>query len=285
MNIEIINLHDKWKESTYNYNKLKPYCKDIKLCDIRTLNSKDYYLKVIRLKYEFNSFVNSIRSITFVLQKTFRSKGVKFENWYNEKLKLLESNELSTSLSRIRNINQKEGNFYPEIKCRYSINNDLIFSKTITTIPKNDITGGIDIYVTNFQIEMKSNSYMQDIKFNKESPSRSKFYGVNVERIDEKTHQVLSKKEIKIPKKMKFHKVEKILNEDLIKNYIIELNEKKQRITEEDVKNLAFIDNMIVLDRNITYSVDEFLKKSLELIHLLKDICMEAEKEFSNQGS
>jgi len=70
-----------------------------------------------RLRFAFNAFVSSARSVTFVLQKDLRSKeGEAFNIWYSNAKQLLTSH---SNLADARTVTQKEGNRIPLSETEY----------------------------------------------------------------------------------------------------------------------------------------------------------------------
>lgn len=73
------------------------------------LNSKPIH----RFRFNTNAFMNSARAVTLVLQKDYKTLEPSFDNWYQEKIKSLDSSQNSKLFLNLRNINQKEGNRLP----------------------------------------------------------------------------------------------------------------------------------------------------------------------------
>lgn len=66
-------------------------------------------------RYFFGAFISAWRSITFVLQKDYRStKGEKFDDWYSIQTSKLRNIEGAGTFLKLRTILQKEGNKYPQ---------------------------------------------------------------------------------------------------------------------------------------------------------------------------
>lgn len=104
---------DKFNETRYNYHKVKDKFEEIK-------SEKDLG-KLIELilfiRYEINSFVNSFRATTFALQSEHRrSHGEKFEDWYKKSIDKINSDPFSKAVKELRNINQKQGNIFTNIR-------------------------------------------------------------------------------------------------------------------------------------------------------------------------
>jgi hypothetical protein len=101
---------DKLNEAIYYFNIF-----ETKLNGINQLSLlKDIFMAVEHLRFDINSFTNSMRATTLVLQKEYKSKhGKDFETWYADKLKEINANSFFNTLKELRNINQKEGNIYP----------------------------------------------------------------------------------------------------------------------------------------------------------------------------
>lgn len=247
-NYRIMNLLDKWKEATYHLSLMKKYGNlFIKTEDI-TPEEKGVNLRNFR--YEFNAFVNCCRSVTFVLQKTFkRNDG--FDEWYSEKQRSLGSNSFAKTLNILRTLNQKEGNFYPHIISVSKVNEDFTFRTTYSAVPQavfDDPQISKHLINGNFQLEQNPNEE-EIIEY--ENPE-----GVSFEEVREEMQQIL------------------------IREYIKEYKKSFNKITQDQLQNMTFLRYEISLCDEPNLSMEDFLEKCLDHIYLLRDICQEAEKRF-----
>ncbi|MBC7694496.1 MAG: hypothetical protein H7141_03525 [Burkholderiales bacterium] len=127
---------DKLKETHYNFNRVIETLKEIE-------NSTDILEivgKIQLVRYDLNSFVNSSRSVTLVLQKDFKTKfRPKFENWYTKEKMDLDKLPFAKILLELRNINQKEGNIYPTFEFISELENDFFTFELDYTKPIDEI--------------------------------------------------------------------------------------------------------------------------------------------------
>ncbi len=93
---------DKLHETEFHLRQMRKFAAEYSSGDHKAFH---------RLRFSFNSFVISARSITFVMQKDLRSRyTVEFDTWYeNERTALAKFGQLTA----IRNIVQKEGSRLP----------------------------------------------------------------------------------------------------------------------------------------------------------------------------
>lgn len=79
-------------------------------------------------RYFFGAFVSAWRSITFVVQKDFRSEyGSEFDEWYSIRVAELRETEAAGTFLKLRTVLQKEGNRYPLVSMKLeSVNGDSI---------------------------------------------------------------------------------------------------------------------------------------------------------------
>ena len=127
---------DKLKETHYHFDRVVRTLNEIeKSTDILEIVSK---IQLVR--YDLNSFVNSSRSVSLVLQKEFRTNfGETFEKWYQKEKEDLSKLPFAKILIELRNINQKEGNIYPTFEFIAELENsfftfELDFTKPIDKI-------------------------------------------------------------------------------------------------------------------------------------------------------
>ncbi len=245
----IMNLTDKWKEATYHLSLMKKSGKLFTSTDDTDIKHKQIYLRDFR--YEFNAFVNCCRSVTFVLQKTFK-KHEAFNEWYEAKQNLLADNTFAKALLKLRNMNQKEGNYYPHVISISRVNDDFTFRSKYSAVPEKiyyDPRISKNLINANFHLEKNPNEEDEIIDY---APPDGATY-----------------KEIR-------NEMQKILVAETIKDY----NQKFSKVTEEDVQNMTFLRYEIRLMDEPNLSMDDFLEKCLNHIYLLRDICKESQDKF-----
>jgi hypothetical protein len=108
--LQDMSARDKFNEAAFFLKKLE---------ESKTIDEQRYF---------FSAFISAWRSVTFVLQKDYRSKyGDEFNKWYEEKKKLLSETEGAQTFLKLRTILQKEGNKFPRIVIEIkSLNGDII---------------------------------------------------------------------------------------------------------------------------------------------------------------
>lgn len=240
---------DKWKEATYHLALMKKYG----LLFIASKNLKEPVKDdpLVNFRYEFNAFVNCCRSVTFVLQKTF-SKYEGFQEWYSEKQALLGDNSFAKSLNYLRNMNQKEGNYYPHIINIYRVNDDFTFRSTYSAIPEDiykDPRISKHMIASNLQLEQNPNEEEEIIEY--DNPE-----GASYEEIREEMHNIL------------------------IKEYLKDYYQRFQKITQEQIQNMKFLRHEILIKDQESFTMENFLKRCDNHIDLLREICKEAEQKF-----
>lgn len=245
----IMNLMDKWKEATYHLSLMKK--NGLLFIASNSSNQKEKSDPLVNFRYEFNAFVNCCRSVTFVLQKTFK-KYEGFQEWYTQKQTLLGSDNFAKSLNFLRNMNQKEGNYYPQIVRISKVNDDFTFRSIYSAVPEDIYKDpGISkhIIATNLQLEQNPNEEEEILEY--ENPE-----GASFEEIREEMHNIL------------------------IREYLKDYKERVDKITHEQIQNMKFLRFEILIKDQDSLTMEDFLEKCLNHIYLLRDICKEAEQKF-----
>lgn len=251
---EIIIL-DKWLESAYHLRRMKN-----KWFENQADNANKSKISK-EFKYEFNSFVNSSRSITFILQKCFKNKHADFDSWYNAVREELNQNEFAMTLLEIRNANQKEGNKFPDIIEVRRINDFFNTETTYTPIASDNSSLTDKLNLTNEQKQKLSRNIV-DFRI---VPNLEKF-DINLtydNKSDEGYEKVLEN-------------MGEMLNLEILK--IISI--KKSEITDEELKNMTKIPSKLKI-KNETYSWESFYGKCENLLDFYKIKCMESVKLFT----
>lgn len=251
---EII-LIDKWIESKYHLKRMKE-----KWFEIQSENadkskfSRDF-------KFEFNSFVNSCRSITFVLQKCFKNKAEGFENWYEKIQEELKQNDFAKMIVELRNINQKEGNKYPDIIEIKIINKFFQSEITYSPIPDNKSQLFDKIKLTENQKKLIP---INLIDFN--IVPRLENFEINLvyDNISDESYEETC------------IKMEELLVRETLKEISIKISE----ITEEEIKNSYKIPNKLRIKNN-TYSWEAFYNECNKLLSYYKEKCRESVELFA----
>jgi len=240
---------DKWKEATYHLSLMKKNG----FLFIASTGSDigDKYDPLVDFRYEFNAFVNCCRSVTFVLQKTF-NKYEGFQEWYPQKQTILGSDNFAKSLNFLRNMNQKEGNYYPHIVTIYRVNDDFTFRSTYSAVPEDiykDPRINKHIIASNLHLEQNPNEEVEIIEY--DNP-----LGASYEEVREEMQNIL------------------------IKEYLKDYNGRFDKITQEEIQNMKFLRYEILIKDQESLTMEDFLEKCLNHINLLRDICKEAEQKF-----
>lgn len=245
-----ILLQDKWLEINYHFALMKSNWDNI---------NKDKAKYSREFKYEFNSLVNSFRSITFVLQKCFKNKHSEFEKWYSEVQIILKNDEFADKIHQLRNINQKEGNIHPKIVEIKTLNK--YFNQRIVYTPispnKNKLLE---------KLELSEKGVPKNIVEYDFIPIMSSFDNSKV---------------IEFNGEEDFEKIKEEKTKELIKDVAIQVERKKMEITKEDFINSSFVEyKIILLDRE--YDWNTFINECYRLILFFKEKCLEAVELFVN---
>jgi hypothetical protein len=246
-------LLDKWLESRYHLKRMKEFWNKMNSESDKTENSKYF-------KYEFNSFINSVRSVTFVMQKCFKNKHPDFENWYLEIQNFLRENEFSKSVNTLRTINQKEGNFHPDIIEIRKINEYFNTSTTYSPIPLNNDGILFKSIPKEEQINIPKNIRHCEIVPNHDSFKKSGIFEFDLNKDYDEQH-------------------ERYTN-SLISEMIKEIELKKREITVDEMKTITFLEYKLKV-LNTTYTWDDFEKECNKMIEYLKQKCLEGIKKFT----
>lgn len=93
-----MSARDKLKEANFFFEKLSK---------AQSMDDKRYY---------FSAFISAWRSVTYALQKDYKSKyGEKFNDWYEKERQRLRAVKGAGELLKIRTIIEHEGNKYPQV--------------------------------------------------------------------------------------------------------------------------------------------------------------------------
>ena len=248
-------LQDKWLECAYHLKRMKKKWFEIQEEGVdKRIVSREF-------KYEFNSFVNSCRSVTFVMQKCFRNKAKGFEKWYEKIQEELKQNEFAKIVVDLRNINQKEGNKYPDI-IEVRIVNDY-FQSEITFSPfpveVNDLLNKV-------KISEEQKKLIPENIVNYNLAPRLENFNINLvydNKIDETYEEARTK-----------------MGEILIAETFKEIAIKMSEITEDEFRNTIVAPSKLKIKKNI-YSWDSFYEECNELLNFHKEKCLECVKKFT----
>lgn len=245
-----ILLQDKWLEINYHFGLIKLKWKDI-------IESNDKSKKSKEFKYEFNSLVNSFRSITFVLQKCF-NKHKDFKEWYAPVQAELKENEFAKIIHELRNINQKEGNRYPDIVEIRTLNK--YFNQRIVYTP----------------IAPNRNKLIDRLNMSKED--------VHINIVDYDFIPILdafdNKIEFRVNEGEAYEALREEKEKELTAKLFSQINQKKSEITEAEIKKSEFIKYKIML-LDVEYEWEKFIEECERLIIFFREKCLEAVNLFA----
>ncbi|QBN17914.1 hypothetical protein [Flavobacterium nackdongense] len=252
MDKRLDSITDKWNEANYHYFRLKKYGILFDEGHEEEYITKKKYL--MNFRYELNSFVNSSRSVTFIIQKVFKNKFEGFDEWYQEIQETLKSNKFAKIVLNLRNKNQKEGNFYPQLVTYSKINNDFSFKRIESVI---SVGKQIDIRIPD---NIVSYEIITDIDFN-DLDITLEYDNSNDTSLDE---------------------IRKGMIDLAIREYHKEVILRKQNLTEDDMKNMKFKKYTLVLGEGSEYSISQVIEECEENLNFLKKTIFEAKSKFLN---
>ncbi|WP_415328926.1 hypothetical protein [Chryseobacterium sp. MMS23-Vi53] len=248
MTIQEKILQDKWLECIYHMDRMKD-----KWFEIQTDGAKKNIISR-EFKYEFNSFVNSCRSVTFVIQKCFKNKVEGFDDWYQGVQDALKQNDFAKVLVDIRNTNQKEGNRFP----------DIIDVKTINKYFQSETT------YSPFPIE--GNNLLSRLNLSEEE---KKTISPNISNFD--IVPILENFDINLVYDNKpeetYEEIKKNMEKMLIQETFKMISQKISEITDDEFKNSSKAPSKLKINEKI-YTWDEFYDECKKLISFLKDNCI-----------
>lgn len=247
-----ILLTDKCDEARYNLYKLNSVWKDLH-------SRKNIRHDSIILKYEFNGFVNSLRSITFVLQKCYKNKHPEFEYWYSGVQDELRQMDFAQLINKLRVINQKEGNKFPDLIEINKINE--YFNAEITLSPfieeRNNILKKEDLSLSDKLVlhHSKGFDFVPNIEMFQD-------FEIQYDNSDN----------------------EENLFENMIKAGWMELQKrimkKKTEIKVEEISNMSFLRyDLTLLEQR--YSWKQFIHECKKILTFLENKCNESCKMFN----
>jgi hypothetical protein len=247
-------LQDKWLECVYHLDRMNE-----KWLKIQSEKAEKNIVSR-EFKYEFNSFVNSCRSVTFVMQKCFKNKAVGFEDWYQGVQDELKKNNFAKILVDLRNTNQKEGNKYPDIIQVKAINKYFQSETTFSPFPiqESNFLNGLE-----FSEEEKKLLPNNISNFNLVPIIEN--FGINLvydNKPDETYEEVRDK-------------MEKILLQKISKEISIKMSE----ITEEELRNAQIALNKLKIEQKI-FTWEEFYGECKKILLFHKEKCLECIKLF-----
>lgn len=255
MTIQEKILLDKWLEANYHLKRMKEKWFENQNEGVdKSKESREF-------KYEFNSFVNSSRSLTFVMQKCFKNKAEGFETWYENIQEELKRNEFAKLLVDLRNINQKEGNKYPDIIEVRVINDYFLFETTYSPFPSenNDL-----IDKMNLSEEQKKQISQNIVNFN--IIPRIENFDINL-TYDNKPEETFD--DIR-------EKMEEILFTETFKQIATRI----LQITDDEFKNASKAPSKLKIKEKI-YSWETFYEECTKLLVFYKQSCIECVKLFT----
>ena len=254
MSIKEQILLDKWLECNYHLDRMKNKWLEIETEGVK----KDVISR--EFKYEFNSFVNSSRSLTFVMQKCFKNKVEGFDDWYKDLQYELKKNEFAKVLVEIRNTNQKEGNRYP----------DIILVKTINKY--------FQLEITYSPFPIKGNKLLENLNFSEE---QKKLFPENMSNAC--ISPILENFDINLTYDNKpeetYEEVKENMDRILIQEVIKRTSEKMSEITEEELKNTSKAPSKLSINHK-TYEWSEFYEECKNIVSFHKKKCRECIKLF-----
>ncbi|MFV5685247.1 hypothetical protein ACM55I_07350 [Flavobacterium sp. GB2R13] len=255
MSEQEILLLDKWLESVYHLKRMEEFWKELDGDISKRKNNSQHF------KYEFNAFINSIRSVTFVMQKCFKNKHIHFEEWYLEIQNFLKESEFSKSVNTIRTLNQKEGNFHPDLIEVRNINNYFNTETTFTPIPPKQ----------NKLFERLKLSELEKNKLSERNISNFQIVSIPSAFKIEMTFEIDNERD--------YEQQMDENHEIAIKECIKQEYQKKMEITEEELKNTTYLKfKLKVLNR--VYEWSEFKKECYDLVEYLKAKSKEGIEKF-----
>lgn len=255
MTIQEKILQDKWLECVYHLDRMKD-----KWFEIQTDGAKKNIISR-EFKYEFNSFVNSCRSVTFVMQKCFKNKVDGFDEWYKGVQDKLKQNDFAKVLVDIRNVNQKEGNRFP----------DIIDVKTINKYFQCEIT------YSPFPIE--DNNHFSSLNL---SDEEKRNVSPNISNFD--IVPILENFNIDLEYSKKNEETDDEAMENMQKILIFEttkvINQKLTEITKDEFNNSIKAPSKLKINQKI-YTWNDFYDECEKLISFHKDSCLMCIKLFT----
>jgi|GEM_PF-3955837 len=230
---------DKLRETKYYLDRVTATLEKIK----STTDMLEVVKEGLYMRYDLNSFINSSRAVTLVLQKEFRRKyDAEFDNWYALKLQKLKQHGFSEKLKELRNMNQKEGNKYPTLEL-------------ITELEKVNLFFELDYTQASGKTLIK---YGMFVKGSENLPNAAPVPTINSTNSD-------------LPKLTEEDK-DKLLDE-ISKEW-------KQANTEALQKNNFRLHKLKVDILNIDLTPQDFLRNCIEVFEIIRDITKESSLKF-----
>jgi len=122
--------------------------------------------KGVEFRYRMSAFLSAARSVTFALQKDYRSHfGDMFDVWYETKRREIVAHPLGRVITSARNTFQKEGNklYWRGTRRASSLTPEIVLEFNLEKIP---ITcDGIEHIAFNFPRDPSGDGYWQGINF------------------------------------------------------------------------------------------------------------------------